>query len=87
MSVPVTRFDEWEAAAIAFVDGKQIGPPEPLTTEEVLGLLRLVKRAYAIEHSVTQGQERALRQRYRELLDEALGIQRGHLTEPEETRE
>lgn len=69
-----TKFDEWEEAAVAWFDGKQLSPPEPLTTKETLGLLRLCKRAYAIEHSVTQGQERALREKYRLLLDEALGI-------------
>lgn len=80
-----TRFDEWEESAVAWLEGRQMGPPEPLTTKETLGLLRLCKRAYAIEHSVTQGQERALRQRYRELLDEALGIRDSEsATEPEQ---
>lgn len=37
-------------------------------------LARAVTRAAAIEHSVTQGQERELRVRYRELLTEALAV-------------
>lgn len=72
-SDPVTRFDDWEQMAVAWLDGKATEPPEPLTTKETLGLLRLCKRAYAIEHSVTQTQERELRHGYRELLNEVLG--------------
>lgn len=69
-----TKFDDWEEAAIAWLDGRQMEPPEPLRTGEVLGLLQLCKRACAIEHSVTQGQERALRDGYARMLDEVLGI-------------
>lgn len=73
---PTTRFDAWEQMAVAWLDGKAAEPPEPLTTKETLGLLRLCKRAYAIEHSVTQGHERELRYRYGEFLDEVLDIRR-----------
>lgn len=69
-----TRFDEWEAAAVAWLDGRQLSPPEPLKTGDILGLLQLCKRAYAIEYSVTQGQERALRDGYARLLGEVLGV-------------
>jgi len=69
-----TKFDDWENATMAWLEGKTMGPPEPLTVKETLGLLRVAKRAYAIEFSVTQRQEQALRQRYPELLREALGV-------------
>ena len=69
---PRTRFDEWEQAAVVWLDGSATEPPEPLTTADALGLLQACKRAYAVECSVTQGQERELRQGYRDLLERVL---------------
>lgn len=37
-----------------------------------VALVAAVTRAYQVEHSVTQGEERELRQGYHQLLDEAL---------------
>lgn len=54
MSGMVSKFDEWEGLAIAWLDGEATEPPEPLSTADTLGLLQACKRVYAIERSVTQ---------------------------------
>jgi len=65
--------DDWERLATNWLEGRG-DEPQPLTTRQTLDILRLCKRARAIEYSITQGQERELREGYRESLTEILGI-------------
>lgn len=46
--------------------------PKRIDTSLILDLATAVRRAYAIETSVTQGQERELRVGYREMLEDAI---------------